>query len=422
MVKAEKYCPASDLHGQTFTDEELRKPTQEEIDECTARTAAALNLGQSDSSLFKNNPKLAQPTVHEPTFVRYTPSQSTGLNNSGAQERIIRIQEIQQDPMEPSRFRLQKDARRPPSPPTTILRSPSRKATAEELEAWKIPVAVSNYHNRKGFVIDLDKRIGLDGKQLQTRQISDKFAHLAEALYVTERAARTEVELRASMMQRLEEKKRDAEDRLLQERAQQARLGLNADAASAHGVGVDDAERQRAILRQEREKELERSFRLQQHAHSEGRAARAEAMGRDREISERIALGETAKASGGARFDERLFHRGDGGVAAGLGGEDANNFYDTALFSDKNDRNMYTYRGAGDSDSAVGALQTGAAKQWEDASGRTMGAPREGPVQFEKAGAEGVDAVEAMRERVRERTEGEVDEEEQAWKRRRGNQ
>ena len=37
-------------------------------------------------------------------FVRYTPSQQSGLYASGAQQRIIRIVEEQKDPMEPPRF------------------------------------------------------------------------------------------------------------------------------------------------------------------------------------------------------------------------------------------------------------------------------------------------------------------------------
>jgi len=88
LAKADKFRSSSDLQGADFTDEELRKPSQEEIDACTARTAAALNLAAISSSLVASNPKLAQPVNKEPVFVRYQPSQSTGANNSGVKVRV----------------------------------------------------------------------------------------------------------------------------------------------------------------------------------------------------------------------------------------------------------------------------------------------------------------------------------------------
>lgn len=38
-------------------------------------------------------------------YVRYTPSQQSGLNAGGAQQRIIRLVTDQVDPMEPPRFK-----------------------------------------------------------------------------------------------------------------------------------------------------------------------------------------------------------------------------------------------------------------------------------------------------------------------------
>lgn len=38
-------------------------------------------------------------------YIRYTPSQQGGGHNSGAQQRIIRMVEVQQDPMEPPKFK-----------------------------------------------------------------------------------------------------------------------------------------------------------------------------------------------------------------------------------------------------------------------------------------------------------------------------
>uniref|UniRef100_A0A183I4B4 SKIP_SNW domain-containing protein n=1 Tax=Onchocerca flexuosa TaxID=387005 RepID=A0A183I4B4_9BILA len=61
-------------------------------------------------------------------YIRYTPSQQGGGHNSGAQQRIIRMVEVQQDPMEPPKFKInQKIPRAPSSPPAPIMHSPPRK-------------------------------------------------------------------------------------------------------------------------------------------------------------------------------------------------------------------------------------------------------------------------------------------------------
>ena len=66
-------------------------------------------------------------------FFRYTPSQQGPAFNSGAKQRIIRMVEVQKDPMEPPRFKTNtKIPRGPPSPPAPVLHSPPRKVTAIE--------------------------------------------------------------------------------------------------------------------------------------------------------------------------------------------------------------------------------------------------------------------------------------------------
>jgi SNW domain-containing protein 1 len=48
-----------------------------------------------------------------------------------------------------------------------VLRSPPRKATAQEQKEWMIPPSISNWKNNKGFTIPLDKRLASDGRGLQ---------------------------------------------------------------------------------------------------------------------------------------------------------------------------------------------------------------------------------------------------------------
>jgi SNW domain-containing protein 1 len=98
-------------------------------------------------------------------FIRYTSAQQGEALNSGAQQRVIRMVNVQNDPMEPPRFLTNKKIPRgPPSPPAPVLHSPTRKVTAEEQSEWKIPPCVSNWKNQKGHTIPLHIRLAADGQ------------------------------------------------------------------------------------------------------------------------------------------------------------------------------------------------------------------------------------------------------------------
>merc|ERR1711911_170821 len=87
----------------------------------------------------------------------------------------------------------QKLPRGPPSPPSAVMHSPTRKVTVKEQQEWKIPPCISNWKNAKGYTIPLDKRLAADGRGLQQVHINEKFAKLAEALYIADRKAREQV-------------------------------------------------------------------------------------------------------------------------------------------------------------------------------------------------------------------------------------
>ena len=63
----------------------------------------------------------------------------------------------------------------------------------KEQQEWRIPPCVSNWKNAKGYTIPLDKRLAADGRGLQSVHINEKFAKLAEALYIADRKAREQV-------------------------------------------------------------------------------------------------------------------------------------------------------------------------------------------------------------------------------------
>merc|ERR1712174_165902 len=82
----------------------------------------------------------------------------------GAKQRIIRMVEVQVDPMEPPRFRTNKKIPRgPPSPPAPVMHSPTRKLTQKEQLEWRIPPAISNWKNPKGLLTLISYISGNEG-------------------------------------------------------------------------------------------------------------------------------------------------------------------------------------------------------------------------------------------------------------------
>lgn len=99
----------------------------------------------------------------------------------------------QSDPLEPPKFAHKKVPRGPPSPPTTIDRSPTRKITSQDQQNWKVPACVSNWKNSRGYIIPLHMRLQADGRDMQDTTVNNKFAQFSEALYMTEINARDEI-------------------------------------------------------------------------------------------------------------------------------------------------------------------------------------------------------------------------------------
>jgi len=118
------------------------------------------------------------------------------LCNSGSYERLLQIQEMILDPMEPPRHKILKVPLGSLTEPVPVMHSPPNGVDYREAMNWKIPPALSNWKNSKGYIIPLDKRLAVDGRILQETKINDNFAKLSEALYIADRKAREETELR----------------------------------------------------------------------------------------------------------------------------------------------------------------------------------------------------------------------------------
>jgi SNW domain-containing protein 1 len=152
-------------HRKDVSDEAraMERPSDEEVQATAEKTRAALEK-ITNGKIKAAQPKNVPDGQGKTSFIRYTP----GQQSSGAlQQRIIKMTEVIEDPLEPPRFKHKKIPRGPPSPPPPVLRSPPRKATAQEQKEWMIPPSISNWKNNKGFTIPLDKRLASDGRGLQ---------------------------------------------------------------------------------------------------------------------------------------------------------------------------------------------------------------------------------------------------------------
>ncbi|KAG6335482.1 hypothetical protein ID866_3610 [Astraeus odoratus] len=414
-------------HRKDLNDEQrsLDRPSEEDVQATTEKTRQALE------KLVAGKIKVAQPknvpdTTGKTTYVRYTPGQQGG-GDGALKQRIIKMTEVVEDPLEPPRFKHKKIPRGPPSPPPPVLRSPPRKATAAEQKEWMIPPCISNWKNNKGYTIPLDKRLAADGRGLQDVHINDNFAKFSEALYIADRHAREEVRQRALMQQKLAQKEKEAKEenlRLLAQRAREERSGVSQATSSrpttesraavttalgGYGSGSEsssedededdeEAAKLRDELRAEKRREREREMRMS----NMGAEQRAKMLARqqNRDISEKIALGLAKPTmSKESMLDSRLFNRES--LNNTFGDEDGYALYDRPLFHGSTAAAaIYKARGnigpeGGNDEAFGGGTEEGIGKALDnDRFG--LGRPRvgfeganeqevrEGPVQFEK--------------------------------------
>jgi len=296
-------------------DPELQRPDEETIQKQTEKTRLALEKLTNEKVSAAMPVKRAErrgPTQH----IRYTPSQQGEAFNSGAKQRVITMVEMQKDPMEPPKFRTNKKIPGgPPSPPPPIIHSPNRKISVTEQQAWRIPPCISNWKNAKGHTIPLDKRLAADGRGLQDVHINENFAQLSEALYIADRKARKNVEMRANVERSIAAREKEAKERQLRQLAEESRN-------KRAGFRKEDNEEviERDKIRRERERDRARRRNIERAAPEKKNRLRNE----DRDISEKIALGIPNKSRGqnDTQFDQRLFNKTAGMDSGFAGGDD----------------------------------------------------------------------------------------------------
>ncbi|EPY81316.1 Nuclear protein SkiP isoform 2-like protein [Camelus ferus] len=360
-----KYTDLVPKEVMNADDPDLQRPDEEAIKEITEKTRVALEKSVSQK-VAAAMPVRAADKLAPAQYIRYTPSQQGVAFNSGAKQRVIRMVEMQKDPMEPPRFKINKKIPRgPPSPPAPVMHSPSRK----------------------GYTIPLDKRLAADGRGLQTVHINENFAKLAEALYIADRKAREAVEMRAQVERKMAQKEKEKHEEKLREMAQKARerrAGIK-----THVEKEDGEARERDEIRHDRRKERQHDRNLSRAAPDKrSKLQRNE----NRDISEVIALGvPNPRTSNEVQYDQRLFNQSKGMDSGFAGGEDEiYNVYDQAWRGGKDmaqniyrpsknlDKDMY----GDDLEARIKTNRFVPDKEFSGSDRRQRG--REGPVQFEE--------------------------------------
>lgn len=304
------------------------------------------------------------------------------------------------DPLNPPQYKHRRVARGPPSPPVTIMRSPPRKLTVQDQQEWKVPPSISNWKNPRGYTIPLEMRLSADGRTLRQHTINEKFANFADAMYITEQELRRAVEERNQIEQsnqyreylkREDDMRQKAKE--AKEQKEQAMLEhMQAQREEGESVLTDKERRalmQRELIRTANRREQERELRMARAGINKTK------IGRDgeRDISERVALGQAQPTLSDTLIDQRLMNQ-DGGIDGGFKDDDANGAYDKPLFANRQVMNIY----GGLKDLQDGLEEDGDAgdsqlhemlrKRPRDGD-ENVGTLRTKPVQFEKGGDTG---------------------------------
>ncbi|WFD36844.1 hypothetical protein MCUN1_003734 [Malassezia cuniculi] len=393
--------PLSERSDAQDQKRSLDRPSEQEVQSTAERTRAALEK-IVQGKIRSTQPSNVAASGGSSSYIRYTPAQQGAGERK---QRIIKMTEVAEDPLEPPRHRFRKIPGGPPSPPPPVLRSPPRKVTAQEQKEWMIPPCISNWKNNKGYTIPLDKRLAADGRGLQDVYINDNFAQFSEALHLADRHAREEVRERNIMQQKIaakEKAEREESLRMLAQRARTERGGTDDRdgglPAALAGYGSSDSEEdeeaaERDRLREERRRERERDLRMSNMGNEQ--RARAYAREQNRDISEKVALGLAKPTlSKESMTDARLFNRE--ALSNSFGDEDSYNVYDKPLFHGSSAAAaIYRRPGGGSADDIYGGgTEEGIAQELEhdrfglgktkSFAGAEHQQQRDGPVQFEK--------------------------------------
>lgn len=426
------YSSYEDLVGGEAKPEDIALPSEQEKMETANRTQLALQKILADKTALNKpsgsaivNADTSKNVEEKTQFIKYTPRPDAPGYNPAAAQRIIQMVPAQVDPIMPPKHKHRKVPRGPAEDPVPVLHAPPRKLTKEERDKWNVPACISNWKNTRGYTIPLDKRLAADGRGLREHTINSNFATLSESLYVAERQARQEVRLRSQVQRKLSMQEKDRRENELRELANQARLERSALSSGKSGRtevnekgageghlqssqydenptfgenhnGIKDSDddvaaKQRERLRKERRKERERELRQENNMD-----LKRQKLEKERDVSEKIALGVHTGTGGAGEVDSRLYNQ-NAGLSTGFGADDEYNTYSKPLFDRQGVTSASIYRPTRgetehNADESYDKLVKGATSKFVPAKGFAgaeggsdiSSGPRNAPVQFEK--------------------------------------
>ncbi|EER08207.1 SNW domain-containing protein, putative [Perkinsus marinus ATCC 50983] len=380
-----------DLKERWTPEASLDRPDALELRKNTDETRSALEavlaqrIGQADTTReHLSGANDAQRKLANAQYLRYTPSKDAPGRNPNIKQRVIKVVEVQKDPMEPPKFRHHKVPAPPSEPPPPVLRSPPKKLTKEDQAMWKIPPCVSNWKNAKGYVIPLDKRIAADGRGLQDVTVSERHAQFAEDLYIAETKARQEIRIRNELAKQKATREQESEEQKLRDLAAKARRSRT----NAFAGGRGDREEAEDYRRQDEARaEVMRETLREHRMEKAGRNKQGRDRDEERDISELIALGKQVQPSskGEGQYDARLFNQ-SGGLDSGFYDDGANNVYDKRLFADRSSANKIYQYDAKRLEQAREEYDRAEEKAGGESNSAAAVYQRQAPVQFETAG------------------------------------
>jgi SNW domain-containing protein 1 len=351
---------------------DLSKPGQDVLNKTRESTQRELQrlTGQKvkSASVLNRHPDKNNNGVK---YLRYTPLQEGLSEKADGHQRIFRISELPKDPMDQHTFKQKKIPGSMDEVPVPVMHSPPRKLTAQDQRDWKVPPCISNYKNAKGYTIPLHIRLSQDGRNNRTYEVSDKFAKLTDVLYITEKQVRKEVEERNRLQDSIKMVDTLKKEQELKEAARDAKeKKLSMAVSNISSVNTTKTEETVDMLGNKRRKSIDQEIQAEKEERDRWRNLRKKEIQRekrmeftkkkgrddDRDISEKIALGQAQPSKKDTMVDSRLYNQVTG-LESGFGHDEDYTLYDKPLFTDRTNAQLYkNVRGSSyiDDDNEVG--------------------------------------------------------------------
>jgi len=339
---------------------ELAKPGREVLEKTTLETKTALEKlmqGKIKLTTVKGQASSIAENVNA-KYIRYTPAtQGVNDNYNNGNQRIVRISDLPTDPLDPVKYKHKRIPRDAAFEPIPVMHSPPRKLTLKDQQDWKVPPCISNWKNSKGFTIPLEMRLSADGRNLREHIVSDKFSKMSDVLYTTEKQARLEIEERNKIQESIKMVDTLKKEQELREAAMDARnKKMSMAVSNISSVKTTKTEETEIILgnkrkvnedleaeimernnlRNIRKKEIERDRRIEIGGKKNKNLKKDE----ERDISEKIALGQAQPTMRDSMIDSRLYNQ-TVGLVSGFKDEEDYDLYDKPLFVDRTGASIY---------------------------------------------------------------------------------